>query len=468
MGIGEQVGFHRPVCLDKGGMKAQIFCIMMDAETHEARAGAKLDTSVLTADLLIVGGGMVGGCMAIAAAKGGLTSIVVDRVAPSGQQAVAFDGRSSAIARGSQQVLEGIGLWSHLAADAEPIMEIRVSDGKVGATLREAWASPLFLHYDSAALDGTPLGYILENRVLRCGLADAFERHSEITLCAPASLAELERHEGYVTARLEDGRQLRCRLAVAAEGRNSKLRSEAGIGVQRWDYPQAGIVCSVGHEVPHGGVAHEHFLPAGPFALLPMTDGPLEAGGAPVHRSSLVWTEKRELAADMVALDDAAFAQELMRRFGDSLGRLWVAGGQRWSHPLSLLHAERYYDRRLVLVGDAAHGIHPIAGQGLNLGIRDIAALVEAMVDVHRLGLDIGTADVLARYQRWRRFDATALVVATDSLNRLFSNDFGPLRLARDLGLAAVNRLPVAKRYFMRHAMGMVGDLPRLARGEPL
>jgi 2-octaprenyl-6-methoxyphenol hydroxylase len=232
--------------------------------------------------------------------------------------------------------------------------------------------------------------------------------------------------------------------------------------VTRWDYPQAGIVCTVGHELAHGGVAHEHFLPSGPFALLPLVDAP-----AGTHRSSLVWTERRALVADMLALDDAAFGRELERRFGDSLGRLRPLG-RRWSYPLSLQHAERYVDRRLALVGDAAHVIHPIAGQGLNLGLRDVAALAESVVDARRLGLDPGGAEVLAGYQRWRRFDNTVLMVVTDSLNRLFSNDLGPLRLARDLGLAAVDRLPPLKRVFMRHAMGLVGDLPRLIRGEAL
>jgi 2-octaprenyl-6-methoxyphenol hydroxylase len=421
----------------------------------------------MTADLLIVGGGMVGCTLAIAAARGGLSSILVDRLALSAQVQSGFDGRSSAIARGSQQVLAGIGLWPMVADDAEAIQEIRVSDGRPGASAGLAWASPLFLHYDSAVLDGAPLGYIVENRVLRQACAAKVSGLAEITYCAPESLAALERQGGAITARLEDGRSLRASLVVSAEGRFSSLREAAGIATRRWDYPQAAIVCSVGHELPHGGVAHEHFLPSGPFALLPMTDGPLVEAGQSGHRSSLVWTEDRSIAAEVIGADDAAFARELTRRFGDSLGRLWVEG-KRWQYPLSLLHADHYHDRRLALVGDAAHAIHPIAGQGLNLGIRDVAALVEALVDARRLGLDIGAADVLERYQRWRRFDTMALVLATDGLNRLFSNDLGPLRLARDLGLAAVNRLPPAKRFFMRQAMGLVGDLPRLVRGEPL
>ncbi|MHA1151546.1 MAG: FAD-dependent monooxygenase [Alphaproteobacteria bacterium] len=261
---------------------------------------------------------------------------------------------------------------------------------------------------------------------------------------------------------LDDGRQIRAQLIVGAEGKASPLRERAGIRVTRWDYPQVGIVCTVAHEAPHHGVAHEHFLPAGPFALLPMTDGP---EGGP--RSSLVWTERRALAPAMMALSEADFAAELERRFGGGLGRLRQAGG-RWSYPLGLMLAEACMDARLALVGDAAHVIHPIAGQGLNLGLRDVAALAETLVDARRLGLDLGSAEVLTRYQSWRRVDGTLFAVATDGLNRLFSNDLGPLRLVRDLGLAAVDRAPPLKRFFMCHAMGLVGDLPRLVRGEAL
>ena len=253
------------------------------------------------------------------------------------------------------------------------------------------------------------------------------------------------------------GGAVRARLAVAADGRDSALRREAGIAVTTWRYPQVGIVCTVAHERPHRGIAHERFLPAGPFAILPMTG----------NRSSLVWTERSDLAPAMMALGEAEFGSEVALRFGDFLGRLDVVG-PRWSYPLALVHAERYADRRLALVGDAAHAIHPIAGQGLNLGLRDAAALAEALVDDRRLGLDIGAAGALERYQRWRRFDSLVLMAATDGLNRLFSNDIEPLRLARDVGLAAVNRAVPLKRFIMRHAMGTLGRLPRLVRGQPL
>jgi 2-octaprenyl-6-methoxyphenol hydroxylase len=401
----------------------------------------------LDAEVLIVGGGMVGLTLGCTLAGAGIDVVVVDREDPARLTGAAFDGRASAIAWGSRQALAGAGLWDGMAAHAEPILEIRVSDGD----------SPLFLHYDHRDLGTEPLGYMVENRHIREALFAAAARHGSLRLVAPASPATIVRSATGVEGLLEDGTEIRARLAIAAEGRASPLREQAGIGVTAWRYGQTGIVCTVAHERPHRGIAHERFLPAGPFAILPLTG----------DRSSLVWTERAALAPGLVALDDDAFLAELSRRFGGFLGALEVAG-PRWTYPLALLHAERYVDRRLALVGDAAHAIHPIAGQGLNLGLRDVAALAEAIVDARRLGLDIGGADVLARYQRWRRFDSVLLIAATDGLNRLFSNDLAPIRLARDLGLAAVNRIAPLKRFFMRHAMGTVGTLPRLVRGEPL
>jgi 2-octaprenyl-6-methoxyphenol hydroxylase len=276
-------------------------------------------------------------------------------------------------------------------------------------------------------------------------------------LVAPVGLRQLSRTLALAEAELDDGRRIRARLAIAADGRQSPVRRNAGIAVTAWTYDQTAIVCTVAHERPHRGIAQERFLAAGPFAILPLTG----------DRSSLVWTERADLAPDIMALDDEGFHGEMARRFGDYLGALELTG-PRWSYPLALSDAARYTDNRLALVGDAAHAMHPIAGQGLNLGLRDVAALSEVLVDGRRLGLDIGGADVLARYARWRRVDSTVLLAVTDVLNRLFSNDIAPLRLARVLGLAAVNQLPPLKRLFMRHAMGTVGDLPRLARGEPL
>lgn len=408
------------------------------------------------ADILIVGGGLVGLTLGHALAGAGLRTVVLDRADPAKVQDAAFDGRASAIARGTQQMLEALELWPGMADLAAPILDIRVSDARVGER-----PSPFFLHYDHSEVGDAPLGYIVENRAIRRSLFAALPKPG-LHYLAPTELASLERGVNAMTARLADGRRITAPLAVSAEGRNSRLREEAGIKVTRWDYPQSGIVCTVAHELPHEGVAHENFLPSGPFAMLPLTD---DAAGR--HRSSIVWTEKRSLVESLLALPDAAFSLEIERRFGGSLGAL-EAIGPRWSYPLSLLIAQRYTDRRLALVGDAAHGIHPIAGQGLNLGLRDVAALAEILVDAWRLGLDIGSQPVLERYPEWRRFDTLALVAVTDSLNRLFSNDIAPLRLARDLGLAAVERIPPLKRLFMRHAMGLTGDLPRLIRGERL
>jgi 2-octaprenyl-6-methoxyphenol hydroxylase len=430
--------------------------------------GAALDAALDTAldtEVLIVGGGLVGLSLAVALADAGIEVLVVDREDPAAQLDQGFDGRSAAIARGSRQALDGIGLWHHLEDHAEPILDIRVSDGRVGAA-----ASRLFLHYDHRDVDEGPLGFIVENRMIRRALHIRSGGLAQLTRRAPCRLVGLERAAGRVTAQIEDDEgiaRVTAQVAISAEGRDSTLRRHAGIGAAKWEYGQSGIVCTVAHERPHHGVAHEHFLPSGPFAMLPMTDGLDGEGGAHAHRSSIVWTERQALVPAMMALDGPAFSGEIQRRFGDSLGALRAIGG-RWAYPLSLIHAERYVDHRLALVGDAAHSIHPIAGQGLNLGLRDVAALAETLVDARRLGLDLGAADVLARYQRWRRFDNLMLIAATDSLNRLFSNDLGPLRLARDLGLAAVNRMPPLKRLFMRHAMGLVGDLPRLIRGEAL
>ncbi|MFP6744986.1 MAG: UbiH/UbiF/VisC/COQ6 family ubiquinone biosynthesis hydroxylase [Alphaproteobacteria bacterium] len=404
-------------------------------------------SEIIEAEVLIVGGGMVGLTLGCALAGAGMEVAVVDRADPACHLDSGFDGRASAIAHGTKLTLDGIGVWSGMARDAEPIREIRVSDGD----------SPLFLHYDHRDLGNDPLGYMVENRHFRQALYAAADGVERLQLVAPTGLRHLTRTEAGGEAELDDGRYVRARLVIAADGRQSAVRREAGIPVTTWTYDQTGIVCTVTHERSHRGIAHERFLSAGPFAILPLSG----------NRSSLVWTERSDLAPAIMALDHSGFHAEMAGRFGGFLGLLQVTG-PRWSYPLALSYAARYNDTRLALVGDAAHAIHPIAGQGLNLGLRDVAALSEVLVDARRLGLDIGGADVLARYGRWRRVDTTLLLAVTDSLNRLFSNDIAPLRLARDLGLAAVNQLPPLKRLFMRHAMGTVGDLPRLARGEPL
>ena len=399
-------------------------------------------------ELLIAGGGLTGLLLGLACAGAGLEVSVVDRQDPATLLADDFDGRSSAISYGSHKVLEGIGLWSGLASDAEPIREIRVADDN----------SPLFLHYDHRALDtGVPLGYIIENRILRRTLIDRLGSIPNFRLLAPLAVNSVSTSALSATAVLSDGRQIQARFVAAADGKTSPLRLAAGIRTVEWRYPQTGIVTTVRHQRPHYGVAVEHFMPAGPFAILPMTG----------NRSSIVWTERAELAPRLVGLADTAFAAELAARFGDFLGTVEPIG-PRWTYPLTLLLAEEYVSTRLALVGEAAHTIHPIAGQGLNLGIRDVAALAELVIDWRRLGLDIGDDRVLQRYERWRRFDTFMLAAVTDGLNRLFSNRIAPLRLARDVGLAMVDRMPPLKRLLMRDAMGVLGDLPRLVRGQPV
>jgi 2-octaprenyl-6-methoxyphenol hydroxylase len=400
-----------------------------------------------TYELVVVGGGLVGLSLGIACAQAGLDTLLVDREDPSVMLAESFDGRASAIAYGSQQVLSALRIWAKLASKAEPIVEIRVADDN----------APLFLHYDHREVGDHPLGWIVENAVLRRALLERVRELPHLTHAAPRTVAGVERGAAGALVRLADDGTVRARLVAAADGKASPLRKAAGIRAVEWSYPQTGIVTTVRHEAPHRGVAVEHFLPAGPFAILPLTG----------DRSSIVWTERADLAPHILAMDAADFADELRRRFGDFLGAVEPIG-PRWSYPLAFLHAEDYAALRLALVGEAAHVIHPIAGQGLNLGLRDVAALAEVLVDARRLGLDIGESEVLRRYERWRRLDNWMLSAVTDTLNRLFSNAVPPVKAARDLGLAAVNQMPPLKRLFMRHAMGVVGTLPRLVRGEAL
>ena len=409
---------------------------------RNGHGGAAMDFQVI-----VGGGGMVGLTLAAALGGAGVAVAVVDRRPVSTMRTPDFDGRVSAIARGSRIVLDTIGVWDGLAAGAEPIREIRVSDG----------TSPLHLHYDSAEVGADALGFIVENRHIRRALLD---RIAALDCVAVLDGRSLEGHErGPIAARatLDDGRVVSAPLLIATDGRDSPLRRAAGLGTVEWRYDQTGIVCTVAHERPHRGIAQERFLPSGPFAILPMTG----------RRSSIVWTEKAAIAARILELPPGAFSAELAWRFTDYLGALEIAGPV-FSYPLALTLAERYTANRLAVAGDAAHAIHPIAGQGFNLGIRDAAALAEVIVDTARLGLDIGAVTALARYARWRRADNLMMLAATDGLNRLFSNDIAPLALGRRLGLAAVNRIPPLKRLFMRHAMGELGERPRLVRGIPL
>lgn len=401
------------------------------------------------ADLVIGGGGMVGLTLALALARSGLAVLVADPLPLARTAEPAFDGRVSALSYSSVRMLRTLGVWHRLEPRAQPIRDILVTDASLGRA-----PSPFSLHFDHCEI-GAPMGYIVENRDIRTALLACAESCDNIRLECPAAVADLHARPETIEVEFDNGRSAVARLFVAAEGRDSPSRGRMGIGLISWSYPQRGIIATVAHERPHEGAAYEHFLPSGPFAILPMTG----------DRSSLVWTERELLADTMLLLPGAEFEAEVGNRFGAHLGTIHVAG-PRWSYPLSFHLARTFVRPRFALMGDAAHGIHPIAGQGLNLGFKDVAALAEVVLDAARLGLDIGGADTLARYERWRRFDSFALAAATDALNRLFSNDFAPLRLARDLGLGIVDGIGPLRRFFMRHAGGDVGRLPRLLRGE--
>ncbi len=416
---------------------------MIDPETAAAAPES--------ADLVIAGGGLVGATLGLAAARGGLTVAIVDRERPEDYLDAAFDGRASAIAFSSKRLFAELGLWEAMLPFAGAIHDIRVTDG----------ASPLFLHYDHREVGDEALGWIVENQAIRAALFRATADHPRISWRHGAAITGWREDGASIVAATDGGMAIRAALLVAADGRRSRLRAEAGIRTSEWSYNQSGIVCTAVHELGHANIAHERFLPAGPFAILPLPDRDGK------HRSSIVWTERSDVAAAIMQLPLERFEAELRSRFGDFLGQV-TTEGRRWSWPLGVVLAERYTAPRFALAGDAAHGMHPIAGQGFNMGLRDVAALAEQLVDARRVGLDIGAADVLARYERWRHFDNGAMIAVTDMLNRLFSNDIAPLKLARDLGLGIVNRLPPVRRMFMRHAMGNVGELPRLMRGEPL
>jgi 2-octaprenyl-6-methoxyphenol hydroxylase len=402
------------------------------------------------ADVVISGGGLVGLPLGLALAQGGLKTVIVD-VAPRAKILdPQFDGRVSALAYASVRMLAALEVWDLLAPHAQPIHEILVTDGKAGRP-----ASGFSLHFDAQEVGSESLGHIVENRHIRMAFYERLARAPNLELVAPAAVKSLTVKDGGVLITLTNEDTIAAALTVAADGRQSPLRSQAGIGLVSWSYPQVGIVATVEHEKPHNGVAYEHFLPSGPFAILPMTG----------NRSSLVWTEAQAKAPALLGLGEKRFNEELAHRFGSHLGPTRSVGA-RWSYPLAFHLAREFVRPRLALCGDSAHGIHPIAGQGLNLGLKDAAALAEVLLDAARLGRDLGVLDTLKRYERWRRFDCLAMAASTDVLNRLFSNDIAPLRQLRDLGLGLVDAIGPARRFFMRHAGGDIGKLPRLMKGQ--
>jgi 2-octaprenyl-6-methoxyphenol hydroxylase len=403
------------------------------------------------AEILIVGGGLNGPCLALALAQAGFSSIVIDALPEDTRSGSEFDGRSYALALASVRMLGALGLWDGLADSAQPILEIKASDGRAGEG-----AGPFFLHFDHAEIEEGPMGHMLEDRYLRRALLAAMEADPRIThMPGTTVVAQETTDDARVT--LSDGRTLSGQVLVGADGRRSGTAQRAGIRRIGWDYGQTALVCAVAHEKPHGGIAQQFFMPGGPLAILPL----------PGNRSSIVWSERTARAAEIAAMDDAEFLDALRPAFGDFLGEISLAG-TRYSYPLSLSVAEAFVGPRLALVGDAAHGIHPIAGQGLNLGLRDVAALAEVLTDARRRGEAIGAPDVLARYQTWRRFDTTAMALATDAFNRLFSNDNAAIRAVRGVGMGVVQAVPGLRRSFIRQAAGLTGDAPRLLQGRAL
>ena len=399
-------------------------------------------------EVLIAGGGFAGLALALALRQALGPRFAVTLADPA--LARGEDPRASAIAAAPRRMFEALGVWAAVAPHAQAILDMVITDSRVDDAVR-----PVLLTFEGEIEPGEPFAHMIENARLVAELA-AKAAAAGVTLVSQP-VKDFAAAGADVTVELGDGSTWAANLLVAADGGRSRLRERAGIAVHGWPYGQSAIVTTVAHERDHRGRAEEHFLPGGPFAILPLRD----------NRSSIVWTEHTADAERSVALPDAAFRDELEKRFGLHLGDIALAGPRR-AYPLGLWVARSFIAERMALVGDAAHVIHPIAGQGLNMGLRDIAALAEAVVDAARLGLDAGDATVLERYQRWRRFDTMTMGVSTDVLNRLFSNRSDALRLVRDIGLGLVDRLPPLKRMFMREAAGLSGEVPKLLRGEAL
>jgi 2-octaprenyl-6-methoxyphenol hydroxylase len=400
--------------------------------------------------IVIGGGAFVGLALALALRQGLGPDISVIVADPALETRPSRDPRATAIVAACRRLFEALGTWDDVKGDAQPILDMVVTDSKVDDATR-----PVFLNFAGDVAPGEPFAHMVENR----RLIDALVARAEaagIDLRATTVASYDARPDG-IDITLGDGSVIPASLLVAADGARSKLRERAGIATHGWDYDQSGIVVTVGHERDHQGRAEEHFLPAGPFAILPLSG----------RRSSLVWTERRSEAARIVALSEDDFHSELEQRFGLHLGEVKALDKPR-AFPLSYFVARSFIAERMALVGDAAHVIHPIAGQGLNLGLKDVAALAEVVVDAARLGMDLGQADVLERYQRWRRFDTMAMGVATNALNFLFSNESTLLRTVRDIGLGIVDRAPPLKNLFIRQAAGLTGEVPRLLKGEAL
>ena len=400
----------------------------------------------MNSDLIIVGGGLNGPALALAAASAGFSVTIIDALPAAVRSLRKFDGRSYALALTSKRLLQGIGVWGAVAEHAQPMLEIKITDGRAGEG-----GAPWMMHFNHAEIEEGPMGFLVEDRHLRTAFLTAMDGSDLITQIDGARVVAQDIMPDGVTATLDSGDIVSGRLLIGSDGRGSGTAKRAGIKRIGWGYDQTAVVCAVAHDKPHGGIAHQFFMPNGPLAILPLTG----------NRSSIVWSETTRRAAQLMTLDDDQFLDALRPAFGSFLGQISLEGA-RFSYPLGLTLAQSFIANRVALIGDAAHGVHPIAGQGLNAGLRDVAALAQVLSEARERGEDIGGAQPLARYQTWRRFDTTTLALATDTFNRLFSNDNSLFRAARDLGMAVINATPTLRRGFIREAAGLTGDLPKL------
>ena len=403
-------------------------------------------------DILIIGGGLNGPALALGLADGGLSVTIIDALPVDARGDAGFDGRGYALALASQRLLAAIGVWGDVAAYSQPINEVKITDGKAGEG-----PSGWMLHFNSDELAEGPMGYMVEDRHLYRAFQAALKRHPLIRRINGETVVHQETGVGHAMVQTASSKVLTGRMIVGSDGRKSGTAARAGIKRHGHDYNQTALVCAIEHALPHHGIAHQFFMPPGPLAILPLTG----------NRSSIVWSEETSEAARINALPDQDYLAYLRPRFGSFLGEIKLAGA-RFTYPLNLTLADHFVAARLALIGDAAHGVHPIAGQGLNLGLRDVGALAEVLIMAKRRGEDIGAVDVLERYQAWRQFDTTTLALATDGFNKLFSNDNPILRAGRDMGLGIINALPVLRKSFIREAAGLTGDVPKLLQGRQI